>query len=47
VRETIENNLSLLGASGDLTFTADEHLGVRTNPYALATMVDGKIALVK
>jgi len=47
VREAIENNLSLSGASGEFTFTADEHLGVRTNPYALATMVDGKIALVK
>jgi ABC-type branched-subunit amino acid transport system substrate-binding protein len=47
VRDAIENNLSLSGASGDLTFTADQHLGVRTNPYVLATMTDGKIVLVK
>jgi branched-chain amino acid transport system substrate-binding protein len=47
LRDAIENNLSLSGASGELTFTPDDHVGVRTNPYALATMVDGKIALVK
>jgi ABC-type branched-subunit amino acid transport system substrate-binding protein len=47
IRDAIEDNLSLSGASGDLTFTPDQHLGVRTNPYALATAVDGKIALVK
>lgn len=47
VRDAIEDNLSLSGASGELTFTADQHLGVRANPYALATLVDGKISLVK
>jgi branched-chain amino acid transport system substrate-binding protein len=47
VRDAIENDLSLSGASGELTFTPDEHLGVRTNPYALATLTDGKLALVK
>jgi branched-chain amino acid transport system substrate-binding protein len=47
IRDAIENNLSLVGASGDLTFTADQHLGVRTNPYLLSTVVDGKVVLVK
>lgn len=47
VSEAIEDNSLLAGASGDLQFSPDNHLGVRTNPYYLATMVDGKVKLAQ
>jgi branched-chain amino acid transport system substrate-binding protein len=47
VREAIEDNSVLAGASGDLQFSPDNHLGVRTNPYYLATMVNGKVTFVQ
>jgi branched-chain amino acid transport system substrate-binding protein len=47
VREAIEDNSVLAGASGDLQFNPDNHIGVRTNPYYLATMASGKVKLVQ
>jgi hypothetical protein len=47
VRDAIENDLTLAGASGDLSFSPDNHVGVRSNPYYLAVMINGKVKLVQ
>jgi branched-chain amino acid transport system substrate-binding protein len=47
LRDTIENGLTVNGASGELSFSSDDHSGVRKNPYFLATAANGKVKLVQ
>lgn len=46
VRDALNNVVDLQGTSGLYNFKADRH-GVTKNPYVLAQIVEGKVAILK
>jgi hypothetical protein len=47
VRDTFEKLGHYEGAGAAYEFTADQHVGITHNPYVIAVVKDGKLALKK